>query len=526
MTAVEVLNEGAFRQNTSKIACIDAEYQDQFIEEYEGNPLIEALPPIMSRQESLKLMSKFPKYPQKDLALPPEFRGHCINRLKSLVYPLPEALTLESTFSSMLRFGYVSQNPLDASNWRFRYQLAESKKYDDVKRENESTASALLATGISGMGKTTMAKSILNLYPRVIRHKKYRGTEINIIQIPWVKISIPKDGLLSGLCHAFFMAIDGLLGTNFLQQYVGKNISIDTKLLGMERIASNYFVGAIVIDEFQNLNLAKAGGAQIVLSYLRHIIDNVGVPLVIIGTPSVGGLFMHGLQDARRVSESGLIEIMRPEAGSRQWEGFMDVLQQYIWLPGNEAKLSTPLREVLYDLSQGVTDLSVRLLMLAQKLALEEGKNILTVSLIKRASDRHFKLILPAIDALKSGDPKKMLLYDDLMSLELKLESDRDSMRILTPAPVSPLNSDSEQIVPTMPNVQEKFSSNGLEKVLKKKKPPVATISQDDVQVPDGLISDLGSHTSYEALQSQGLIGSVLDGNCQAINRSPFPGKF
>ncbi|OJA95741.1 ATP-binding protein [Burkholderia ubonensis] len=191
----------------AKIHC--AEYGDSPIAQYQGNPFIEALPPILSESEAAASMALFPDEPGSETRLSKEVRLHCIDRLLQLVQPLPIHLELESALSSLMRGGYVGRNPLAQSTWRHMYSLAGC---DAAATGFRSTATTLSVVGLSGIGKSTALESILRLYPPAILHRKYRGQELIQVQIPWLKIECPFDGSLTGLCHAFFRALDRAIG--------------------------------------------------------------------------------------------------------------------------------------------------------------------------------------------------------------------------------------------------------------------------------------------------------------------------
>lgn len=60
---------------------VAAEYADSPIAQYQGNPLIEALPPIRSEADAAACMALFPDEPGGETGLSKEVRLHCIDRL-------------------------------------------------------------------------------------------------------------------------------------------------------------------------------------------------------------------------------------------------------------------------------------------------------------------------------------------------------------------------------------------------------------------------------------------------------------
>ncbi len=58
-----------------------AEYREQVIPEYRGNPLIEALPDIWSGGQVIQMLSEKAAYNNRERELDMQYRMHCIYRL-------------------------------------------------------------------------------------------------------------------------------------------------------------------------------------------------------------------------------------------------------------------------------------------------------------------------------------------------------------------------------------------------------------------------------------------------------------
>lgn len=70
-------------------------YLEQEIQEYKGNPLIEALPPILSIGEAYEKMRFEPLYHLKERQLSEELRYHMLFRLQQFFQPVTQHLDLE-----------------------------------------------------------------------------------------------------------------------------------------------------------------------------------------------------------------------------------------------------------------------------------------------------------------------------------------------------------------------------------------------------------------------------------------------
>lgn len=79
---------------------------------YHGNPLIEALPPIMSREELESALLSPPSASVSEARqLPPHVRIHAMSALDSLFVPRPELVAIESEISLLIRSGYPTKPP-------------------------------------------------------------------------------------------------------------------------------------------------------------------------------------------------------------------------------------------------------------------------------------------------------------------------------------------------------------------------------------------------------------------------------
>jgi len=140
-----------------------ASYTKQVITEYAGNPLIEALPPILDETAAAELISNFPQpVTPEELELDGATRIHCIDRLRTVVQPFLLHLELESLLSLLIRRGYVGRNPTSASTVRHLHSLSGAQRYHDAFK---STADTFSVVGLSGIGKSTALHAILSLYP-------------------------------------------------------------------------------------------------------------------------------------------------------------------------------------------------------------------------------------------------------------------------------------------------------------------------------------------------------------------------
>lgn len=399
-----------------------AEYSKQIVPEYRKNPLIEALPDIFSKENVVDLLTTYPVYDPKERLLSVEYRYHCVMRITRYFQPWKKHYDLESRFSRAIRQGYIARDPLGrnyALQLQQGYQAIKNQKYAGVfNPESYTTSSGFTIIGISGGGKTKAIDHVLSPYPKIIVHSEYMEQPLSIYQIPWLKLECPFDGSLKGLCINFFMKIDELLGTNYYEKYgSGRNLSVNTMLPRMAQIASLHCVGVLIIDEIQHLSLQKSGGAEKMLNFFVNLVNTIGIPVVMVGTYKAGRVLQDAFRQARRGSGQGDMTWDRLD-NDEVWDLLMTGMMTYQWtkktIPCNDE-----IKNTLYEESQGILDIGVKLFMMAQLRAISTGIETVDSKMIRMIARDNLKLVKPMLDALKSGIMKDIEKYDDIKPLNI-----------------------------------------------------------------------------------------------------------
>lgn len=393
---------------------IFASYSNQAISEYKGNPLIEALPPILSWEKAAALIANLPdEATAEELELESSIRVHCVDRLRSIVQPMSIHLELESIFSMLIRRGYVGRNPHSPETVRHLHSLSGAHRYHEGFR---STAETFSLVGLSGIGKSTALWAILSLYPQTIKHERYEGKQFVHTQITWLKLDCPRDGSLAGFCQEFFIAVGKALGDpSYHKRFRARNIN--DSLQQMAQVASTFYIGALLIDEIQNLHAAKTGGKQSMLNFFLHLVNNIGIPVVFIGTNAMVSLFSGVMQNARRICDKGITEFKRFERAEDEWRMLVENLWSYQWCREKDA-LTEEIHDAIYENTQGVTDILVKLLVLTQRYVIQSGSERITAAALRFVSDSKMQILKPALAALRSLNPAEMARFEDLLPLD------------------------------------------------------------------------------------------------------------
>jgi hypothetical protein len=392
--------------NISKF--VEAEYSEQKITVYQGNPFIEALPDIIDSPEKLaKMLSRHPYFNDNDLQLPPLYRVQLVRTVESYYKPLSIHFTIEQIISRMIRFGYLSRNlyiNMDKPN------VVKEQKYA-IEEASLSTSPEFAIIGISGVGKTSLLKAILSTYPKVILHTNYKDDTTVRYQITWLMVQTPSNGSPKGLCLNLLSQIDEILGGDMYYRK-GANKRTAELLEYVRKVVEIHAVGVIVFDELQNLRGLGSKKEEELLNFFVELSNTVAVPIILVGTLKALPLFNGEFRNARRICGEGCI-IWNRISKDEEWKAFVHGLFKYQWTKYH-VDLNDELLELLYDKSQGITDIVVKLFMLAQYRAIITGVEKITKGIIKSVARDYLKPIELMIDALRRNDEEELIEYGDI----------------------------------------------------------------------------------------------------------------
>lgn len=398
------------------VSCEKAVYREQTLIEFKGNPLIEAMPALMDSEEILEKLTKVPPY---DSA---ERKGHAVDRIQKMErlrqfhQPGMYDLEIAHRVSRCIRWGCVNRNPRDA---QYRRELAEAynakkmgeQEYRYLTGYHPNTPGFTMV-GVSGVGKSSTIEGMLSLYPQVIEHTFYKEGPLPLKQLVWMKIDCTCDATLKGLCKDFFQEMDKILGTDYMQAAFGKRFTLDTLLLMMVQAARTHCLGILVIDEIQHLSVGKSGGAEKMLNFFVTLVNKIGLPVILIGTPKALPILQGDFRQARRGSGQGdIMWEMMPDGEA--WKVFMEAMWPYQYT-SYPVPLTKELRDAFYQETHGLAFLAVVLYQLLQEDAVILGKETFNVLDVHRVADESLGLTKPMREALRTGKELDLQKFTDI----------------------------------------------------------------------------------------------------------------
>jgi hypothetical protein len=421
---------------------VAAYYREAELAHHRDNPLQEALDPIPSEQDWAIAIGNYIDFDPSIRAASIHIRRQALERVRALVQPQSMHIRAALNLDCLLRAGYIARNPYQNGQIRLMpvMPMENTNSLDERQPSNynrdlvrahrremldQALVRGMAVLGPSGMGKSTLFRSILLNYPQVIRHNSYKGQEFMFQQIVWMMLECPHNGSRKQLIVKMFHEIDALIGTNYRQSHAKGEI--DAYLIpNLERVNAVLRIGIIVIDEVQRLAHAHATSATEMLEFLVQFSNTVRIPIVLTGTNLASSIITSAMQQIRRVSAYGDIywpmprEIGDDGALHPDWHILLKMLFRYQYVR-NPVDLNGELSAALFEKTQGITDLVVTLFILAQERAMREAKGggdeTLTPQLIRETADDEFKVLMPALRALQTKQSDALDKFEDLRSL-------------------------------------------------------------------------------------------------------------
>jgi len=361
-------------------------YLEHLIPEYQGNPLVEALnPPPADIGESFRMLALRPTYHPEELELPTSTRLLLPKRLESFMFPSVQHAEIHQRIYSQVIGGYCQRNPVNPNG---RQQKSEDAEFnaafypDDVSRKHRPAEISIL-TGESGMGTSSLIRAIMaSMGKQVIRHSNYLGETLNEDQILYLMRKVPFQGGVAALSNSLVNHTDSLLLTSSYDKRFNK---VSARKLdytaGLRYIINNHNVGAIIIDDCQNLRTTKSYRWTELTDFTLNLHQEFGVPIILVGDKHTA----EGLGNDRSIARSSVVhELQRPVGpGDISWSAFCKFVWKYQWLQ-KPKPLTDEIVKTLFSCTQGITGSMITLFISAQIEAILSGTEMVDAKLIEK----------------------------------------------------------------------------------------------------------------------------------------------
>jgi len=391
-------------------------YYDYPLAGYKGNPLIESLyPPPLTDDELILRLGKRPQFSESEREFPNILRMMLADELyKSFFFPCKQHISFFMHIYSRIATGYLKRNPFTPEVQARLHNIVTPKYGKNVSGDGSSPITLLI--GPTGAGKSELVRRTLKAIGHpVVMHSNYLGTPFCETQILYLKRNVPDQASSKSLNSALCQHARELIGHQYnltsLSEY--KRTYRPEYFENLRGAVDNFHVGIVVIDELHHISLAKSGGEDELLALIKNASEEIGGPLLLIGTYKTLNLLQGSTEVIRRLIDEGLRKIERPlSENDEDWVNMVSTAWEYQWVR-RPILISDEIISCLYQCSQGIVGLFLSLFIAAQKIAIEEEIEVVDSKLLYQTYNERFQELHPYINALKSNNKNALLAYDD-----------------------------------------------------------------------------------------------------------------
>lgn len=395
----------------------------------EENLLLQAVGPVLSPREALVKMHYIPPLPQQISQLQRHERLIRLLDVRDFHFPPPIEVQLQQTVSMMVLQGYRHRDPRIAGTWG--YISGEAQRQGMLL----PTSIAASVEGLPGVGKTQACQRSLRCFPsQVVMHDGFPKLVGPHRQVVWLSVEVPPSGRATDFARALMQAWRDATGSERFDEWLAKDRIRDgmRALDEWRQVAVTHFLGILHLDEIQNLFKlsslrARRGGKSSaepelsivedqLLRWLLQITNSGQVPLLVSGTPDGIGALTKRMSTLQRVNTGGYhaIDPLKFDPTKPIEPTFLGQLGRYQYVK-NPLPMDNNLAQLIMDLTGGIQRVVVALWVAAHRVALERQDDTLKMEHFNRAMSTWLRPLVPAIDALKTGNAMHLSRYEDLV---------------------------------------------------------------------------------------------------------------
>jgi hypothetical protein len=392
---------------------------------YGPNPLLDRLPEeILLKDLPGRLMqSPLDSVPWRDVPLTQRYP--LVPLLKNHFVATPTAVEIALSIQRTIRMGYLARNPLNRQQRRKIYKINEFRELD-VKTIPwfPTYASGTVIVGITGLGKSTIAQRILELFPQVIEHgANPEAGWLEMKQIVHLTVPLGGDPSRSGFLLNILAQVDEALGnSDYHARYSKGSYTVEKLMVIVAIVLSNHRCGILVIEEIQKKNFPPGEPRALMLLFFLRLL-NIGIPILLIGNPVGFYGFSEFTQDVRRLYSDGYFEMWPADSIDDQefFEHFIKGKMEFN-LIDSQLIIDEKIKGVILSCTGGVHDYFCTIYSIMHDNAIRSGQTAFTISNIKEVyASSHMKPHRKIIEALNSRDPLRLLDFEDIPAAEFSL---------------------------------------------------------------------------------------------------------
>lgn len=271
--------------------------------------------------------------------------------------------------------------------------------FSNLKDEPE----CLFLKGETGTGKTTIFRSYAQEYPR-------KETPIGTV-VPVLYVTIPSPATVKTVVTKLLWELGdpaydkGTIGSQTI------------RLIGLMKDCG---VELVFLDEFQHfIDRDSAKVLKTVSDWLKNLILDTKVPMILIGLPEAEAVFQFNCQLSRRFANRHHLSPFDWQSNSEEFRTFLHALELQLPLSDESCLASEEMALRFYYASDGIVAYVMKLIRYGTHLALQQGQEKLDLNVLANAFDKYVKA-----DKVHKKNP---FLNDDYLVCEAEIDYQQES---------------------------------------------------------------------------------------------------
>ena len=397
-----------------------ADYRTEHSNVLRGNPLIEAMKPILSEEDAYPVLAHLPIERDRDfLKQPLELRLEGLHDLRDVYIPTPEFVEAFGLIMRAIRRSYRYRDPRDPRVMRFLYELAEMEEPALLPRLSPTGggSNGILLVGTTGVGKTSFVDRLVQyVSPQAIIHVTLGGRPCYWPQVVVFRIQAAETKTVAGIASAIAAQADALTGSRHKAQLRGKTNRGEVLVICCQILCS-LMAGILIVEDLQLLK-STGGSATEILDFLANIMETTGIPVASVSTFRVKHVVKANTAVGSKLTAGGTREFFPVPLG----DDFTHLIQTYWSLRVTTGGKTMPewLPELAHHLTAGVRRFVREFFeYLFERMAIEEvnNPNKTFVRTCAAQSIGRYKRAISCLQRVREKEyvaEEEYLLYEDL----------------------------------------------------------------------------------------------------------------
>ncbi len=352
------------------------------------NDFLNALPPMLSGQELLEVLTALPPYDENIRLKSQSKRLIALMDILNIYIPSQMSIDIYSKLYLAIHRSLQKKIGVDAIRQR-------NENYRSIRHYATNGllggCESFSVISCSGNGKSSAINRAIEIMhaDKVIEVKK-PYTKI----IPCLVVQCSWDSSVKGLLLEILRKLDEAIGSDYYTKSLKGRQTTDLLIGTVSQTLLNHCC-VLVIDEIQNIANSTHGNSLV--KVLLQLVNSSGIATILVGTPEAAYFLEKEMQYARRFI--GLY--YNALEYNQYFRNFCTALWEYQY-----TKYKTEINEdILYSLYQnsgGVVAIVVSLMQAAQEIAILNGKERLDLKSLTEAYKKRLAMLHPYIEPIKT----------------------------------------------------------------------------------------------------------------------------